>query len=52
MREVFTDSRELGLSIAEIAEKRQLSPQTVKNQLSAALKRLRTGLRQWIKIIF
>lgn len=44
MREVFTDSRDLGLSIDEIAEKRGISPQTVKNQISSALKKLREGL--------
>ena len=44
MREVFIDSRDLGLSIEEIAQKRAISPQTVKNQLSAALKKLREGL--------
>lgn len=44
MREVFIDSRESGLSVSEIAEKRALSPQTVKNQLSGALKKLREGL--------
>lgn len=44
MREVFMDSRHHGLSIEEIAQKRAISPQTVKNQLSAALKKLREGL--------
>jgi RNA polymerase sigma-70 factor (family 1) len=44
MREVFIDSRDHGLSINEIAQKRAISPQTVKNQLSAALKKLREGL--------
>lgn len=44
MRAVFIDSREFGLSIDEIAQKRDISPQTVKNQLSAALKKLREGL--------
>ncbi|UPK67361.1 RNA polymerase sigma factor [Chitinophaga filiformis] len=44
MREVFTDSRDLGLSIEEIARKRAISPQTVKNQLSNALKKLRKAL--------
>jgi RNA polymerase sigma-70 factor (ECF subfamily) len=44
MRAVFIDSRDHGLSIEEIARKRALSPQTVKNQLSAALKKLREGL--------
>lgn len=44
MREVFTDSRDLGLSVEEIAHKRAISPQTVKNQLSNALKKLRQAL--------
>jgi RNA polymerase sigma-70 factor (family 1) len=44
MREVFIDSRDHGLSIDEIAQKRSISPQTVKNQLSSALKKLREGL--------
>jgi len=44
MREVFIDSRDHGLSINEIAQKRSISPQTVKNQLSAALKKLREAL--------
>jgi RNA polymerase sigma-70 factor (ECF subfamily) len=44
MREVFIDSRDHGLSIEEIAEKRAISPQTVKNQLSNALKKLRKAL--------
>lgn len=44
MREVFIDSRDHGLSVREIAEKRGLSEQTVKNQLSSALKKLREGL--------
>jgi RNA polymerase sigma-70 factor (family 1) len=44
MREVFIDSRDHGLTIEEIAQKRAISPQTVKNQLSSALKKLREGL--------
>ncbi|PWV46533.1 RNA polymerase sigma factor [Chitinophaga sp. S165] len=44
MREVFIDSRDHGLSIEEIAQKRGISTQTVKNQLSTALKKLREGL--------
>ncbi|HEX6431722.1 MAG TPA: RNA polymerase sigma-70 factor [Niastella sp.] len=44
MREVFIDSRDHGLSIEEIAQKRAISPQTVKNQLSTALKKLREEL--------
>jgi RNA polymerase sigma-70 factor (family 1) len=44
MRAVFIDSRDHGLTIEEIAQKRAISPQTVKNQLSSALKKLREGL--------
>lgn len=44
MREVFIDSRDHGLSIEEIAKKRAISTQTVKNQLSNALKKLRQAL--------
>jgi RNA polymerase sigma-70 factor (family 1) len=44
MREVFIDSRDHGLSIEEIAQKRSISPQTVKNQLTSALKKLREAL--------
>ena len=44
MRAIFIDSRDHGLSIEEIAQKRAISPQTVKNQLSAALKKLRERL--------
>ncbi|HVI43740.1 MAG TPA: RNA polymerase sigma-70 factor [Chitinophaga sp.] len=44
MRQLFIDSRDHGLSVREIAEKHSLSEQTVKNQLSAALKKLREGL--------
>lgn len=44
MREIFIDSRDQGLSVDEIAQKRSISPQTVKNQLSTALKKLREGL--------
>ncbi|MGO4294276.1 RNA polymerase sigma factor [Chitinophaga sp. RAB17] len=44
MRQLFIDSRDNGLSIREIAEKHTLSEQTVKNQLSTALKKLREGL--------
>jgi RNA polymerase sigma-70 factor (family 1) len=44
MRAIFIDSRDLGLTIEEIAQKRSISPQTVKNQVSTALKKLREGL--------
>jgi RNA polymerase sigma-70 factor (family 1) len=45
VKEIYHLSREENLSIAEIAEKLQLSEQTVKNQLTAALKHLRTSLK-------
>jgi len=48
MRQLFIDSRDHGLSIREIAEKHDLSEQTVKNQLSTALKKLRTGLGNFL----
>ncbi|MDR6806967.1 RNA polymerase sigma-70 factor (ECF subfamily) [Dyadobacter sp. BE34] len=44
VKEVYLLSREENLSIAEIADKLQVSEQTVKNQLSTALKYLRASL--------
>jgi RNA polymerase sigma-70 factor (ECF subfamily) len=44
IKEIYKLSREEGLSNREIAEKLKLSEQTVKNQLSAALKHLRQTL--------
>jgi RNA polymerase sigma-70 factor (family 1) len=44
VKEIYLLSREENLSIPEIAEKLQLSEQTVKNQLSTALKHLRQSL--------
>jgi RNA polymerase sigma-70 factor (ECF subfamily) len=44
IKEIYLLSREEGLSNREIAEKLSLSEQTVKNQLSAALKHLRQTL--------
>lgn len=44
VKEIYLLSREENLSIPEIADKLQLSEQTVKNQLSAALKHLRSSL--------
>jgi RNA polymerase sigma-70 factor (family 1) len=44
VKEIYKLSRENNLSNREIAEKLSLSEQTVKNQLSVALKHLRTSL--------
>jgi RNA polymerase sigma-70 factor (family 1) len=44
VQEIYLLSREENLSITEIARKLQLSEQTVKNQLSTALKHLRASL--------
>ncbi len=44
VKEIYLLSREENLSITEIADKLQLSEQTVKNQLSTALKHLRASL--------
>lgn len=45
MQEIFQLSRDKQLSIKEIARRLSLSEQTVKNQLSTALKRLRLRLQ-------
>ncbi|SEW34333.1 RNA polymerase sigma-70 factor [Chitinophaga arvensicola] len=44
VKEIYLLSREAHLSIPEIADKLQLSEQTVKNQLTVALKHLRESL--------
>ena len=44
VKEVYLLSREENLSITEIADKLQVSEQTVKNQLSTALRHLRASL--------
>jgi RNA polymerase sigma-70 factor (ECF subfamily) len=46
-RQIFELSREEGRSIPDIAERLQLSEKTVKNQLSLALKTLRTELSRY-----
>ncbi|NII29072.1 sigma-70 family RNA polymerase sigma factor [Pseudoflavitalea sp. X16] len=45
-REVFTLSRSHSLTIQEIADRLQLSPQTVKNTLTAALREVRSFLQE------
>ena len=52
MKEIFRMSRNGHMSILEISETLQLSSQTVKNQLTSALKLLRTRLRSAIHFFF
>ena len=52
-KEIFIKSRFDGLSIKEIAEELKISHKTVENQLSHALKFLRTNLnKESIPVIF
>lgn len=44
-REIYNMSRKENLSIAEIADRLQISRRTVENQLSNALRHLRSGLK-------
>ncbi|QHS59571.1 RNA polymerase sigma factor [Chitinophaga agri] len=46
MQEIFRMSREEDLSIAEIARRLNISEQTVKNQLTDALRRVRNSLKE------
>jgi RNA polymerase sigma-70 factor (ECF subfamily) len=57
MQEIFRMSREDDYSIAEIAKRLNISEQTVKNQLTEALKRLRASLQSrmsggWALVLF
>ena len=52
VKEIYKLSRDEGLTNHEIAEKLNLSEQTVKNQLSAALKHLRGSLNNISTFIF
>ena len=53
-REIFELNKEYGISISEIAEKFSITEQVVRNQLSAAIKVLRSELKEYhlILIIF
>lgn len=57
MQQIFRMSREDDFSIADIATKLHLSEQTVKNQLTEALKRLRVSVKSyntgdWAFVVF
>jgi RNA polymerase sigma-70 factor (family 1) len=52
VKEIYKLSREEGLSNHEIAEKLNLSEQTVRNQLSVALKHLRKSLTDVTAFVF
>lgn len=57
MQQIFRMSRQDDISIAEIASHLQLSEQTVKNQLTEALKRIRSSVKShesadWAFILF
>lgn len=51
-KEIFELSREQGLSISQIAQQLNLSEQTVKNQLTIALKILRSRLAKHASVFF
>lgn len=50
-QEIYLMSRQEQLSITEIAERLGISKRTVENQLTTALKHLRTGLKYYIILI-
>ena len=52
MRQVYLLNKEKGLSIAEIAAELNIAPQTVKNQLVTALKKLRIHLERNRLVLF
>ncbi|MDR1201482.1 MAG: sigma-70 family RNA polymerase sigma factor [Tannerellaceae bacterium] len=47
-RELFELNKEIGLSITEIAEKTELAEQSVRNQLSQAIQRLRKEMKDYL----
>lgn len=50
-KEIFELNKEYGMSISEISSKLSVTEQVVRNQLSAALKVLRTELRQYYPLL-
>jgi RNA polymerase sigma-70 factor (ECF subfamily) len=50
-RKIFSMSRMDGLRYNEIAEKLNLSPKTIENQMGKALKTMRVALSEYIQII-
>lgn len=50
-KEIFELNKEYGMSISEISSKLFVTEQVVRNQLSAALKILRTELRQYYPLL-
>ncbi len=51
-RIIFKYSREKGMPVREIAEVLHLSPKTVENQLTKALRQLRFALRSFLHFLF
>lgn len=52
MKEIYMLNKEEGLSIAQVAQRLDLSEQTVKNQLGNALKKIRSGLEHYRILLF
>ncbi|TWF41734.1 RNA polymerase sigma-70 factor (ECF subfamily) [Chitinophaga polysaccharea] len=52
MQEIFRLSRDENIPLAEIAQRFNISEQTVKNTITTALKRLRTRLREYASLFF
>lgn len=50
-KEIFELNKEYGMSISEISSRLSVTEQVVRNQLSAALKILRTELRQYSQLL-
>lgn len=52
MKEIYMLNKEEGLSITQVAERLDLSEQTIKNQLGNALKKIRSGLEHYRILLF